>query len=113
MCGRRSTAACARSCRRATAAQSRRFWPTRCPISALFALLRAASPENVLDGVVPLVARVLVDRVAVVPLERDRDLPGLRVHRGIVDRDLVLNRIGGGSREALDNVERLALRDDL
>src|SRR5262245_11225190 len=70
---------------------------------------RPGAAQHVLDGVVAFVARVLVELVRVVPLERNGQLPGAGVGFRIVDRDLVVDRPRARAAEALNDVERVAL----
>ena len=44
------------------------------------------------------------------PIERHRDPPGAREDVGILDRDLVLNGIGGDRREPLLKPQRFAVK---
>src|SRR5439155_1775559 len=89
---------------------------TRAEPSRVFSLLlrrvrRATRAQLRGNRVVPLVARVLEHLVLGIAVHRERDLPRLRIHARIVDRHLVLDRVGARRREALDDVELLALRD--
>ncbi len=75
-------------------------------------LLRCApTAQNIADRFIALVARILVDPVAVVPSQRHRDLPRLRIFFRIVHRDFVKDGIGVGARKALDEMQRCALRN--
>ena len=56
-------------------------------------------------------ARVLEHLVLRIAAERQRHLPAFRVHLRIIDGDLVRNRLRVDRREALDDMQRLALGD--
>src|SRR5206468_5898362 len=74
-------------------------------------LLRASAAQLGCHRDVPFVARVLEELIVRVSIERQRDLPRLRIDLRVVDRHLVAESVCVHRREALDNVERVALRD--
>src|SRR5258708_31555415 len=75
---------------------------------------RGATPgEDVPHGVVALMARVFIDPVILSLAQRYPYFPGFRVHIRIVDGDSVVNRTGVDTREPLDHMQRLALRNAL
>src|SRR5262245_8364942 len=63
----------------------------------------ASAPEDAGHRVVRLMTGVFVDRLFALP-HRNHGGPGLGPHRRIVDSEFVLQRIGAGAREALDQV---------
>src|SRR5580693_8885298 len=71
--------------------------------------LRPGSAEDEPDGLVALVARVLEHLVTLVAGPRHGKLPGLRVRARVVDGHVVADRVGIDAREALDQVQGLAL----
>src|SRR5688500_1521594 len=76
-------------------------------------LVGARARQRVPHGVVALVAGVLEYLVARIALEWERDLPRARPGLRIGNRDLVLNRIRAGAREALGQFQRVAREHQL
>ena len=77
------------------------------PGRGLLTLLRTGAPQAERHAVVALVTGVLKER----PLPRrhgDRRCPRLRMSRGIIDRDLIVDGVGVEPREALDDPRRRA-----
>src|SRR5262249_2877498 len=80
-------------------------------LTALFRVAGAAASQDVLDGFVPFVARILEHLVRVVAHERNRDGPWLRVVGRIINRHAVVDVAIVHAREAFDGVELFALRN--
>src|SRR6266545_2222279 len=70
----------------------------------------ARAAEDPGDGVVPLVARVLVHPIFGIARQRNHDLPRARVDRRIADGDLVVDRARVDAREAFDEAQGVAVR---
>src|ERR1019366_2853075 len=68
--------------------------------------LRTRSPENPGDGIIPFMARVLVNRPGRLR-HRNRCRPRLRKSRRILHREIVGENVGVGAREALDQAHVL------
>src|SRR5258707_11471287 len=73
----------------------------------------ATPAEDVLHGVIALMAGVFIDPVILFLAQRYPYFPGFRVHVRIVDGNSVVNRAGVGAREPFDDMQRLALRNAL
>jgi len=84
------------------------FLGSRGRVGRLVMALVARRHDEVADRGVVLVARVLVEPVVGVAHEWERGFPGLREHDGVLDRDLVIDRVGSRPRQALDDRELLA-----
>src|SRR5262249_52279216 len=82
-------------------------------LSGLFPIVSASAAQDVLDRVIPLVTSIFEDLVSGISLERNGYFPRLRIVFRIVNGDFVLDRIGAGTRETLNDMQVLALRDSL
>src|ERR1700693_3777345 len=73
----------------------------------------AAAAKHQAHGFIPLMARVFVNLIVVIPGHRNGHFPGLSVNARVIDGNFVADRRSVDAGEVLDHLQRFTLRNSL